>query len=108
MEILVVDDDEGTRRLLTRWLTRLGHRAHDADSAEIGVRMARENIYDAVLLDYQMPRHDALWFMKQVRLPVTATSGRISTSNAQPRSESTAAWMSALVLKTTPYAVSPR
>jgi CheY-like chemotaxis protein len=69
MQVLIVDDDERTREVLTQWLIRLGHSADDTESAESALQLVKQNEYDVILLDYQMPGHNGLWFMKQAQLP---------------------------------------
>jgi DNA-binding response OmpR family regulator len=53
--ILVIDDEEGNRVLLTRRLTRQGHTVLTADSGESGIVMALVHPIDVILLDVMMP-----------------------------------------------------
>jgi DNA-binding NtrC family response regulator len=53
--ILVVDDDEGVRKLLARWITALGYAVKAAPDAETAVELMR------------MPGHDGIWLLEQVR-----------------------------------------
>mmetsp|Transcript_23050 Transcript_23050/g.37644 ORF Transcript_23050/g.37644 Transcript_23050/m.37644 type:complete len:322 (+) Transcript_23050:148-1113(+) len=64
LSILVVDDVETNRKLLSRLLERGGHQCHMAENGEVAVKMIQENmstsggdegLYDCVLIDYEMP-----------------------------------------------------
>ena len=65
--VLVVDDDDGIRRVLGQWVERLGYRLRSAASAEdaIGV-LAREDVAVA-LCDIRMPDKDGIWLADQIR-----------------------------------------
>jgi len=69
MRLLVVDDDERVRTSIRIMLTSLGHSADEADSASAGIRQLKRHRYDVILLDFYMPQHDGLWFMKHAQLP---------------------------------------
>ena len=64
--ILVVDDDQLTRRLMTRMITRLGHEVESAENGSIALKMLKADLaqsykdpnfhpFDLVFLDNQMP-----------------------------------------------------
>lgn len=69
MRLLVVDDDERVRTSIRIMLTALGHHTDEAESASAGIELLKRHRYDAILLDYYMPRHDGLWFMEHAELP---------------------------------------
>ena len=54
--ILIVDDEEGVRKVVGRRLQRYGFEVVTADSGEEGLRMAYERQPDLVLLDIMMPK----------------------------------------------------
>lgn len=56
--ILVIDDDEGVRDLLSRFLTREGFHVIAAANGIDGLRMARELKPSAITLDVMMPEMD--------------------------------------------------
>ncbi len=56
--ILVIDDDENQRVLMTRFLQREGFRARTATNGEAGLALARELKPRAILLDVMMPGID--------------------------------------------------
>ena len=53
--ILVIDDEEANRALLTRRLARQGHTVLAAGSGETGLAIASEQPVDVILLDVMMP-----------------------------------------------------
>jgi class 3 adenylate cyclase len=80
--ILVVDDNEANRALLTRRLTRNGHTVSHAEDGRRALDRLRENAFDLVLLDVLMPHmdgHEVLQAMKadpaQRHIPVIMITG---------------------------------
>ena len=56
--ILVVDDDQAARDLITRFLVKEGYRVRTASDGAEGVRLAGELFPAAITLDVMMPRTD--------------------------------------------------
>jgi two-component system chemotaxis response regulator CheY len=71
MRILVLDDHKGFRQEVEAILARHGHDAHGVESADDAIPLAESGEYDFILVDFKMPVHDGLWFLKNVRLPMT-------------------------------------
>jgi DNA-binding NtrC family response regulator len=65
--ILVVDDDEGIRKVLTRWVADMGYAVKAADSADRALEIMRESDVDVALCDIRMPGHDGIWLLDQMR-----------------------------------------
>jgi CheY-like chemotaxis protein len=80
--VLVVDDDESIRRLLTRWLAGWDYDAKEAANADDAIVMMTTQPADIILCDVNMPVHDGIWLAEQVRgrWPQTAV---IMASSAQ-------------------------
>ncbi len=80
--VLVVDDEEGIRRLLTRWLAGWGYEAKEAANADAAIDIMAAEPADIMLCDVMMPVHDGVWLAEQVRSrwPQTAV---IMASSAQ-------------------------
>jgi two-component system response regulator FlrC len=80
--VLVVDDDESIRRLLTRWLAGWNYDAKEAANADDAIVMMTTQPADIILCDVNMPVHDGIWLAEQVRgrWPQTAV---IMASSAQ-------------------------
>ncbi len=53
--ILVVDDDACTRNIIAKILERSGHSVLSCGSAEEALETLVQNVFDLVLLDYQLP-----------------------------------------------------
>lgn len=85
-QILVVDDTESNRDVLSRRLTRQGYTVNSATGGAEALEMIENNEYDIVLLDLMMPGVSGLDVLRKVRethsasvLPiiiVTAEQGR--------------------------------
>jgi CheY-like chemotaxis protein len=65
--VLVVDDMETNRFLLEVFLRRNGFEPKLAAGGEEAVRLTREQQFDAILMDLQMPGMDGLTATKQIR-----------------------------------------
>lgn len=66
-EILIVDDDEMSRRVLTRALNAAGYRCTEVASGLEAWQKIHENNYAVVLLDLVMPNLDGAALLKRVR-----------------------------------------
>ena len=80
--VLVVDDEEAIRKLLTRWLTGWGYHSKEAATATDAIDLMTAEPATIVLCDVMMPVHDGVWLAEQVRTrwPQTAV---IMASSAQ-------------------------
>jgi two-component system nitrogen regulation response regulator GlnG len=65
--ILIVDDEEAVCWALERALTREGHRAAVASSAEDAFALAAKQHFDAVILDVRLPGMDGLSALGRLR-----------------------------------------
>jgi DNA-binding response OmpR family regulator len=66
--LLIVDDDESTRLLLARLLSKdMKVEAQLVGTCEQALRLARNFAYDAILLDLQMPGIGGFGVLKEVR-----------------------------------------
>jgi EAL domain-containing protein (putative c-di-GMP-specific phosphodiesterase class I)/CheY-like chemotaxis protein len=65
--ILVVDDDQGIRDLLSLALTRAGYRTVEAESAEAALDVLRTEAVSLVLLDNQLPGMTGQELVTQIR-----------------------------------------
>ena len=59
-KILVVDDNNVFRIVVSKMLSRLGYEVSSADSGENGLRIFLKNKFDIVLSDYEMPGMDGV------------------------------------------------
>ena len=65
--ILVVDDDDGVRKLLARWVAAMGYTVKVAPDAETALDVMRGFQIDVALCDVRMPGHDGVWLVDQMR-----------------------------------------
>ncbi|MCK5651159.1 MAG: response regulator [Gemmatimonadetes bacterium] len=91
--VLVVDDDDNTRRVLTVALEENGYNAITARDGDEGYRKVEEAIPDLILLDVMMPKKTGFSLFKQLRrkeeykdIPVimlTGVAGVLEEEDAQ-------------------------
>jgi two-component system response regulator ResD len=79
-KILVVDDNNDLRIIVSKMLSRLGYEVSSVDSAENGLGVFFKNKFDIVLSDYEMPGMDGVAFACSVkkgspRTPVVIMTG---------------------------------
>jgi two-component system, OmpR family, response regulator len=67
MRILLIEDDEPTRSLIRRSLAARGHSIREADRAEPGGGLAREEEFDVLIIDIQLPDGDGLELCRGLR-----------------------------------------
>jgi DNA-binding response OmpR family regulator len=65
--ILVVDDETEIVELLRDVLSAEGYAVDAAPDAESALKLIRENIYDAALLDFNLPDMDGVMLHRQIR-----------------------------------------
>ena len=65
--ILVVDDNEMNRDMLSRRLHRLGHEVAVAEDGERALEVMREQSFDLVLLDIMMPKMNGYEVLEQAK-----------------------------------------
>ena len=70
--ILLVEDQENVRNMITEMITRLGHDISCAETGLAGLDMVRENpdLYDLVITDHNMPKMTGLEMAQQVHLDI--------------------------------------
>jgi CheY-like chemotaxis protein len=77
--VLIVDDEEGIRRLLGHWVESLGYTVQSAGDADEALQMMQATSIDAAICDIRMPGHDGLWLIDQLRASHPATAIVIAT-----------------------------
>ena len=80
-QILVVDDEEAVRKLLSRFFVGKNYQVLTAETAEQGIAILEKEKVDAVLLDINLPRTTGLEALRKIRaswpgLPVVMISGQ--------------------------------
>jgi DNA-binding NtrC family response regulator len=66
-QILLVDDDAWIRDAMSLYLSNEGCRVVTAESAEEGLAILKENQFDVLVCDYQLPDQDGLFFFEAAR-----------------------------------------
>ncbi len=84
--ILLIDDDEPLRGVLSKTLVHAGHTVIQAADGQQGVELARATAFDLVITDLVMPVQEGVETIlvlrrEQPKLPVIAISGGLSNSN---------------------------
>ncbi len=67
MKVLIVDDQDGLRRFLSRVVTGEGHDVIEAPNAEIAWNLIHEHQPDLVLTDYKMPAASGFDLLDRIR-----------------------------------------
>ena len=65
--ILLVEDHQDIAEMVFAYLENRGFELDYAPDGEIGLNLARENEYDAIVLDLMLPRRDGLNVCKSLR-----------------------------------------
>jgi len=66
--ILVIDDDEGIRKLFIRALEDTPYRVDTAESGTSGVELKKETEYDLIFLDLNMPDKNGIEVLRAIRM----------------------------------------
>lgn len=80
--VLIIDDDEGVRELLTFMVKKEGFRAECAVDGEEGFQKAERLKPDLILLDLMMPRYGGFEVLRQLqssglsKIPIVIVTGR--------------------------------
>jgi two-component system, NtrC family, nitrogen regulation response regulator NtrX len=87
MRILIIDDETNLRRMIRMVLEEEGYQVHEAGSAEEGLRAARDDPPEAILLDVVLPGRSGLEVLSRFRellpaVPVIMMSGEATLSDA--------------------------
>lgn len=67
-DVLIVDDSDDLRRMLTTLLAARGHRVRQAGSAAEAIRLATERSPEIALLDLGLPDQDGLELARRLRM----------------------------------------
>ena len=88
--ILIVEDDEKSRKLVRDVLTVKGYTIVEAETGEEGVRLAQERHPGLVLMDIRLPGIDGIQALGRLRaevatrgIPVMATTGSVMSGDRQ-------------------------
>lgn len=85
--LLVVDDNEMNRDMLSRRLTRRGHDVKVAEDGYIALEMLEKDAFDVVLLDVTMPGIDGYETLKRIRETKSPTDLPVIMATAKGETE---------------------
>ncbi len=80
--ILIIDDDDGVRELLTYLVKKEGYRVESSVDGEEGFHKAKRLKPDLILLDLMMPRYGGFEVLRQLQasgltmIPIVIVTGR--------------------------------
>lgn len=66
-KILIVDDDAMNRKLAGMMLKKGQHEVEAVDCGDAGIEMLREDTFDVLLLDVEMPGKNGIETLRQIR-----------------------------------------
>jgi len=66
-KILVIDDEEGLRHVLTVMLEKIGYKVYTAPDGVAGLLLVGEHDFSAIFCDIKMPKMDGIEFLKEVK-----------------------------------------
>ena len=80
MKLLIVDDEEKIRRLISKYAVFEGYLVEEAENGMQAVEMVRSNGYDLIVLDVMMPELDGFSAAREIRktsdIPIIFLSAR--------------------------------
>ena len=72
--LLIIDDEENMRHMLSKVLTKAGYTIETASNGHEGLRMTDRNAYDFILCDIKMPNMSGMDFLKAARDKIKSTT----------------------------------
>jgi DNA-binding response OmpR family regulator len=83
--ILLVEDSEDLRGLMTLILEAEGYFVDSASTAEEGLRLLDADAYDLVLSDYALPGRTGAWMLREALARNLLSQGILVTAHPNPR-----------------------
>ncbi|MCK9210109.1 MAG: sigma-54 dependent transcriptional regulator [Ignavibacteriaceae bacterium] len=66
--LLIVDDEQGQREILSGYLKKKGYAVYTAGSGEEGIRLAQRNAIDIIISDFKMPDKTGIEVLEAVKI----------------------------------------
>ena len=66
-KILIVDDEEGIREILSRYLSKQGYAVVTAQNGKEGIETFKKEEFDLVISDIRMPEMDGVAFLNLIK-----------------------------------------
>lgn len=83
--ILLIDDDEAIRTVLGRTLQHYGYRVILAASGKEGLEVARQQLPDLILTDFNMPEMDGQAVLNQIRQDPALSNRQVVLMTGDPK-----------------------
>jgi len=83
--ILLVEDSDDLRALMTLILETEGYIVDSASTAEQGLRLLDSTPYDLVLSDYALPGRTGAWMLREALARHVLSQGILVTAHPNPR-----------------------
>jgi DNA-binding response OmpR family regulator len=84
MRILVIEDDQTVAELMRRMLADEGYAVDVAHDGEHGRSMAKDDSYDAIVLDLELPDRNGMSVLQELRREGSRTPIVVSTGRSTP------------------------
>ena len=81
--LLIVDDEQGVRSIISRWATTNGYAVTESDSATAGLEQMHRSACDIALCDLNMPGRSGRWLADQIRTQFPETAVVMTTGDAK-------------------------
>ena len=65
INVLVIEDEENIRKIISKVLSREGYHVFEASSAEEGLDIIDKNLINLIVLDLTLPKMDGYEFTKE-------------------------------------------
>lgn len=83
--LLIVDDNEGVRHLVSRWLERAGFLVQEASDGVEAMELVRRNPPDVILADIRMPKIDGIELARIVKSEFPQVKIILMTAYSSPQ-----------------------
>jgi DNA-binding response OmpR family regulator len=100
LTILIIEDSRFLQLVIERVLVKAGYRVLKTSDGEDGLRVARENLPDLILLDMMLPKVGGVNVLRALKknaltanIPVIVLSGLSQTNEAKLRGEGAAVYL---------------
>jgi CheY-like chemotaxis protein len=84
-DLMIVDDNEGVRHLVSRWLERAGFTVSQAKDGAEAMEIIRKAPPDVVLADIRMPKINGLELARMIKRDFPAVKVVLMTAYSSPQ-----------------------
>jgi CheY-like chemotaxis protein len=84
-KLLIVDDNEGVRHLVSRWLERAGFTVREAKDGAEAIEKVKEDPPDIILADIRMPKIDGIELARIIKSEYPGIKVILMTAYSSPQ-----------------------